>query len=52
MQRVYLSPLNRKIVLQNWLVNPSGKADAWVEVDLMQEHLNFWIKVQGVSGLQ
>ncbi|KAI0349126.1 hypothetical protein OH77DRAFT_1415529, partial [Trametes cingulata] len=34
----------RYIVLQNWLVNPSGKADAWVEVDLMQEHVNCWIK--------
>ncbi|KAI8971036.1 hypothetical protein BD414DRAFT_426749, partial [Trametes punicea] len=34
----------RKIVMQNWLVNPTGKPNAWVEVDLMQEHLNFWIK--------
>ncbi|KAH9839457.1 uncharacterized protein C8Q71DRAFT_704175 [Rhodofomes roseus] len=35
----------RKIVLNNWLVNPTGKPNAWVEVDLMQEHENFWIKV-------
>ncbi|KAH9839465.1 uncharacterized protein C8Q71DRAFT_821461 [Rhodofomes roseus] len=34
----------RKIVLNNWLVNPTGKPNAWVEVDLMQEHENFWIK--------
>ncbi|KAH9887686.1 hypothetical protein C8Q73DRAFT_748529 [Cubamyces lactineus] len=40
---VWPAPL-RKIVLQNWLVNPTGKPNAWVEVDLMQEHLNFWIK--------
>ncbi|TFY77269.1 hypothetical protein EWM64_g6746 [Hericium alpestre] len=33
------------IVLNNWLVNPTGKRNAWVEVDLMQEHLNFWIKI-------
>ncbi|KAI0733259.1 hypothetical protein C8Q72DRAFT_935280 [Fomitopsis betulina] len=35
---------NRRIVLKNWLVNPTGKANSWVEVDLLQEHLNFWIK--------
>ncbi|KAH9918031.1 uncharacterized protein B0H18DRAFT_883201 [Fomitopsis serialis] len=35
----------RKIVLNNWLVNPTGKPDSWVEVDLLQEHMNFWIKV-------
>ncbi|KAI0321599.1 hypothetical protein OF83DRAFT_1050951 [Amylostereum chailletii] len=33
-----------KIVLDNVLVNPTGKPDAWHEVDLLQEHLNFWIK--------
>ncbi|KAJ7622305.1 hypothetical protein FB45DRAFT_992097 [Roridomyces roridus] len=34
----------RNIVLNNWLVNPTGKPFSWVEVDLMQEHMNFWIK--------
>ncbi|TFY80542.1 hypothetical protein EWM64_g3470 [Hericium alpestre] len=34
-----------EIVLNNWLVNPTGKPSGWVEVDLMQEHLNFWIKI-------
>ncbi|KAJ7267076.1 hypothetical protein C8J57DRAFT_1181731 [Mycena rebaudengoi] len=34
----------RDIVLNNWLVNPTGKPFSWVEVDLMQEHMNFWIK--------
>ncbi|KAH9886957.1 hypothetical protein C8Q73DRAFT_608284, partial [Cubamyces lactineus] len=29
---VWPAPL-RKIILQNWLVNPTGKPDAWVEVD-------------------
>ncbi|KAH9901536.1 hypothetical protein C8Q73DRAFT_635931 [Cubamyces lactineus] len=41
---VWPEPLRRKIILNNWLVNPTGKDDSWVEVDLMQEHLNFWTK--------
>ena len=36
---------NRNAVTQNWLLNPTGKANAFVEIDLVQEHLNFWIKV-------
>ncbi len=31
--------------MNNWLVNPTGKTDAWIPVDLLQEHMNFWIKV-------
>ncbi|PPQ84998.1 hypothetical protein CVT26_007521 [Gymnopilus dilepis] len=34
----------RKAVTQNWLLNPTGKANAFVEIDLVQEHLNFGIK--------
>lgn len=34
-----------KIVLDNWLLNPTGNPDSWVELDLVQEHLNYWIKV-------
>ncbi|KAJ7456193.1 hypothetical protein FB451DRAFT_1512643 [Mycena latifolia] len=34
----------RSIVLQNWLANPQGRQNAFVEIDLVQEHLNFWIK--------
>ncbi|KAH9912438.1 uncharacterized protein B0H18DRAFT_1054099 [Fomitopsis serialis] len=34
----------RKIVLNNWLVNPTGRESSWVEVDLLQEHMNYWIK--------
>ncbi|KAJ7026665.1 hypothetical protein C8F04DRAFT_966145 [Mycena alexandri] len=34
----------RDIVLNNWLVNPTGNPFSWVEVNLMQEHMNFWIK--------
>ncbi|KAI0073016.1 hypothetical protein K474DRAFT_1604071 [Panus rudis PR-1116 ss-1] len=41
---VWPKPL-RNIILQNWLVNPTGKPNAWVPVDLMQEHMNYWIKV-------
>ncbi|KAF8952570.1 hypothetical protein BDZ97DRAFT_1768339 [Flammula alnicola] len=33
-----------KVVTQNWLLNPTGRANAFVEIDLVQEHLNFWIK--------
>jgi hypothetical protein len=33
------------IVLKNWLLNPSGRRDGFVEIDLVQEHLNFWVKV-------
>ncbi|KAK1225472.1 hypothetical protein PQX77_011585 [Marasmius sp. AFHP31] len=31
-------------ILNNWLVNPSGKPGNWFELDLLQEHFNFWIK--------
>ncbi|KAJ7803922.1 hypothetical protein B0H14DRAFT_3091919 [Mycena olivaceomarginata] len=37
-------PSIRKIVLNNWLVNPTGNPFSWVEVGLMQEHMNYWIK--------
>ena len=33
-------------MLKNWLVNPTGKENSWVELDLMQEHFNYWIKVR------
>ena len=33
------------IVLKNWLLNPTGHRDSFVEIDLVQEHLNFWVKV-------
>ncbi|KAH7921361.1 hypothetical protein BV22DRAFT_1049687 [Leucogyrophana mollusca] len=32
------------MVLKNWLVNPTGHPNSFIEVDLLQEHLNFWIK--------
>jgi len=35
----------REALLNNWLVNPSGEPRRWHELDLLQEHLNFWIKV-------
>ncbi|KAJ7855701.1 hypothetical protein B0H13DRAFT_2357727 [Mycena leptocephala] len=34
----------QKIVLNNWLLNPTGNPFSWVEADLMQEHMNYWIK--------
>jgi hypothetical protein len=36
----------RDIVLNNWLLNPTGGRQNFVEADLMQEHFNFWIKVR------
>ncbi|KAJ7681155.1 hypothetical protein B0H14DRAFT_3535871 [Mycena olivaceomarginata] len=34
----------RRTILHNWLLCPTGKSNAFVEVDLVQEHLNLWIK--------
>ncbi|KAF8952571.1 hypothetical protein BDZ97DRAFT_1603354, partial [Flammula alnicola] len=34
----------RNIVFNNWLINTTGNSNSWIEVDLMQEHMNFWIK--------
>ncbi|KAJ7727279.1 hypothetical protein DFH07DRAFT_757734 [Mycena maculata] len=34
----------RHTILHNWLLCPTNKANAFVEVDLVQEHLNLWIK--------
>ncbi|TDL15504.1 hypothetical protein BD410DRAFT_684999, partial [Rickenella mellea] len=35
----------REIFLANWLVNMTGRKDGFKEVDLLQEHQNFWAKV-------
>ncbi|KAJ3832057.1 hypothetical protein F5878DRAFT_654713 [Lentinula raphanica] len=35
----------REFFLHNWLVNLTGKVDRWKEVDLLQEHQNFWAKI-------
>lgn len=32
----------------NWLYNTKGRLNCWVEPDLVQEHLNFWIKVRTI----
>uniref|UniRef100_D8Q8N9 DUF6589 domain-containing protein n=1 Tax=Schizophyllum commune (strain H4-8 / FGSC 9210) TaxID=578458 RepID=D8Q8N9_SCHCM len=34
----------RDAILDNYLVNPSGQPGRWFELDLLQEHFNFWIK--------
>ncbi|KAJ7751677.1 hypothetical protein B0H16DRAFT_1317992, partial [Mycena metata] len=31
-------------ILNNYLANPSGRRGHWLELDLLQEHFNFWIK--------
>ncbi|GAV99725.1 protein [Lentinula edodes] len=42
----------RKMFLHNWLVNLTGRANGFKEVDLLQEHTNFWIKmVYGAKGV-
>ncbi|KAJ3831844.1 hypothetical protein F5878DRAFT_672513, partial [Lentinula raphanica] len=35
----------KKFYLHNWLVNVTGKENRWKEVDLLQEHQNFWAKI-------
>ncbi|KAH9949018.1 hypothetical protein B0H21DRAFT_787435 [Amylocystis lapponica] len=40
---VWPKPL-RNIIVKNWLVNPTGNPNSWVPIDLLQEHMNFWIK--------
>ncbi|GJF00901.1 hypothetical protein PsYK624_172050 [Phanerochaete sordida] len=35
----------KKVWLENWLVNPSGREGHWQELDLLLEHYNFWIKI-------
>ncbi|EUC54316.1 hypothetical protein RSOL_037700 [Rhizoctonia solani AG-3 Rhs1AP] len=35
----------RELILSNMLVNTTGKKDGWKETDLLQEHINYWIKV-------
>ncbi|KAJ7798351.1 hypothetical protein B0H14DRAFT_2184566, partial [Mycena olivaceomarginata] len=39
-------PRLREAYLNNWLVNLTGKIRAFKEVDLLQEHQNFWAKSQ------
>jgi hypothetical protein len=29
----------------NWLVNMTGRPGGFKELDLLQEHMNFWAKV-------
>lgn len=33
----------------NWLANLTGKVDGFKEMDLLQEHQNFWAKVNYLS---
>jgi hypothetical protein len=34
----------KKAILDNWLVNLRGTPGCFVEMDLMQEHFNFWLE--------
>ncbi|PBK88152.1 hypothetical protein ARMGADRAFT_1034120 [Armillaria gallica] len=33
-----------KVIMNNYLIDTSGHPGHWFELDLMQEHFNFWIK--------
>ena len=39
----------RNAWLVNWLANLSGKSNAFKEMDLLQEHQNFWAKVKSLN---
>ncbi|KAK6977111.1 hypothetical protein R3P38DRAFT_2431435, partial [Favolaschia claudopus] len=39
------NPVLRKFLLHNWLVNLRGVINGFKEVDLLQEHQNFWAKI-------
>lgn len=34
----------RDAILNNWLVNITGKVGKWIEADLLQEHYNRWLE--------
>ncbi len=40
-----LTQLHSDVIMKNWLVNTTGNPNSFVPVDLLQEHLNYWIKV-------
>nr|GAT50185.1 predicted protein [Mycena chlorophos] len=40
-----MDPKLRRAFLLNWLVNLSGHPNGFKELDLLQEHQNFWLKV-------
>lgn len=40
----FFSPSLRNAILDNQLVNPCRHTWNWYERDLLQEHLNFWLK--------
>ncbi|KAJ3515928.1 hypothetical protein NLJ89_g1460 [Agrocybe chaxingu] len=37
-------PELKDAIFQNWLVNPHGQPGRFIEMDLMQEHFNFWLE--------
>ncbi|KAI0688638.1 hypothetical protein C8T65DRAFT_589348 [Cerioporus squamosus] len=34
----------KEAILNNYFVNPSGRPGHWHELDLLQEHFNYWLK--------
>ncbi|KAJ7440268.1 hypothetical protein FB451DRAFT_1443579 [Mycena latifolia] len=45
-------PILKRFFLHNWLVNLTGRAYGFKEVDLLQEHQNFWAKMSSLSVSQ
>ncbi|KAF6744344.1 hypothetical protein DFP72DRAFT_1177189 [Ephemerocybe angulata] len=35
--------------LRNWLVNLTGRKNGFKEIDMLQEHHNFWLKVRQMT---
>ncbi|ESK80989.1 hypothetical protein Moror_7622 [Moniliophthora roreri MCA 2997] len=42
--KVVWPPAVKAIMLNNWILNPGGNPNSDVEVDLVQEHFNYWNK--------
>ncbi|KAJ6582441.1 hypothetical protein B0H10DRAFT_1756651, partial [Mycena sp. CBHHK59/15] len=47
-----MHPKLREAYLMNWLANLSGKLLRFKEMDLLQEHQNFWLKVHVIRRVQ
>ncbi|KAF4603981.1 hypothetical protein EYR40_001156 [Pleurotus pulmonarius] len=41
----WMNPVLRNAFVKNWLANLSGRMNGFKEMDLLQEHQNFWAKI-------
>src|SRR5882724_11466304 len=42
--KIEFPPLTRQALFNNWLVNLEGQPGHFLELNLMQEHFNFWLE--------